>query len=722
MSYFRLSAPTRINRYPFDYHSHFTGILPVDGGGESGARPSLAKLLGDVLHKGDLAKGELSLFGFALDFMIDEATNPFVRLIDKTVAGRVQYERGECAAENVYIAAVLLGASSYLGMDVLAQPAYAPELFRAVRAQVIDKALGAPADESLLRLVRYFNRKIYSANKYTPFDDCYKLRGNFVKLLCAGDPADYGRWEPEQQARYLAWADSTFDYLAGQGIAYTQTAATEDEMPALAEFAAAYNGRNPARYKLLVHTAHQYFADGKLRGYLQAKVLPLLTGGKQLPDIVGLDLLGAENKVGNYRELFAFLRDNEEALSASFGPKGPRAAKMTVHVHCGEGSGFGPDNRSMIGYYLHEAGFAGGQFYVDFANYVIACSKAAVAKREDTPRGTRGTAVPFGLFDELFRNNSLTWQGRTLRRFDITSVRSRELAAFNAKRNMLALAEAFDDAPESGGRTWYQLLTDDEGLYTFRLGHAYHYRSYIAARYPKIAFDTNLGSNAITGASGLFGSVEGYRINRGFRHLDGYVDTGVLEAAGNAVAYMGTDALTRTQVGLFMWMSNVQQPLEKVLTDEKAAIEQQLQAVMGPIYRPDAYFDMYRNLVLQLAPEDSGALRYQALSRTLMLFANWRSYLLGADGQGAEHTDIGDEFLRMLILLGYSLLPSGQAVLGSELLDALQMLLLRISADYWDGISGAQTRWQTVAGAVLESLDGFKAPDSVVTLRRSRIR
>jgi hypothetical protein len=726
MGYFKLAAPTRVNRYPFDYHSHFTGILAVHG---DNGRPSLAKLLADEYYAGNEAKGELALFRLALDFMSDPVGNPFARLLAKTVSGRVQYERAECAAENIYVAAVLLGARSYLPMDVLATPAYEKELFTAVRDEVITRALQATGevDRDLLATVRYFNGKIYSANKYTPFDDCYKMRGTFVKLFCGGDPAHYDEWGGTQKRRYHAWIDATFQYLTQEGITHTQSAATEDEMSVIAERAEAYNRSNGTAYKLLVHTPHQYMPDGALRAYLDAKVLPLLTG-EGCVDVVGLDLLGAENKVGNYVELMQFLHDRRTDLQRRFGPgEKQRSSRLVVHVHCGEGSGFGSDNRSMIGYLLHETGYPGERFFVDLANYVLDGARAAEARRADTPRGTRGTNVPYGLFDELFHNNSLTWGGRLLRRFDVSSEHSRAAAAFNAKRNVMALSETFDARPQGGdGSDWYQTLAEGDTPYAFRLGHAYYYRNYVAARYPQLAFDTNLGSNAITGASGLFDSIEGYRINRGFRHMDGYIDTDVLEAAGNAVAYMASEALTPAQVQLFIGLSTQEQPMGAVLEGARSDIEKQLEAVLGPIYREQTYYERYRALVLKLSAQDiadSAALRYQALTRVLTLFANWRSYLLGADGQGAEHTDIRIEFLRMCLLLAYGLLPTGYKEVSVDLLDELQCLLFEIGGNYWKATIDPNSVFVASPSEVrLESFDGFKAPDSVATVRRTTVR
>ncbi|MEZ0471046.1 hypothetical protein [Luteimonas salinilitoris] len=726
MAYFKLAPVTGITNYPVDYHSHFTGILPVRG--KDDRQPSLVNLLAEALFRSDPRKSdkaELQLFDYALRFMMDEQTNPLARLASSL--SRAEYERAECAAENIYVAAVLAGHIDYLDMDLLAEPAYRPDLYDAVRARIVKKALDSPVkpDQSLMKLVRYFNGKIYSSNKHTPFDDCYKMRGAFVKFFCDGDPAEFEKWDDWQQQRYRAWIRATFDYLREEGITHTQTAATQDEMKELATRAAEYNAENHTSYKLLVHTPSQYLPDGKLEAYLKDAILPLLSDDKR--DIVGIDLLGAENKVGNYRELFEFLRAQETGLEANFGQGKPRALKLIVHIHCGEGSGFGSGNRSMIGYYLYEAGFPEESFFEDLPRYIIKCYKAAEGKQLATPRGTRGTATPFGLFDELFHDNSLTYRGRLLRRFDISSETSRELAAYNAKRNVMALSETLDSTPQDADRTWYRLLAEDSALFAFRLGHDYYYRNFMAAKYPQIAFDTNLGSNAITGASGLFSSIESYRINRGYRHLDGYIDTNVLRAAGDAVAYMASEALTQEQIAGLTGMSMQPEALGEILEGSKDWIVQQLQSALGPIYpqvvTKDSFYDKYCSLVLATAGGvDTPAYRYQAMARVLALFRNWRSYLLGADGQGAEHSDIQHEFLRMLILLVYGLLPTGETRIDAKVLVDLQYLLRSIAESYWRATVGP-VEFKLLQDKVrLELLEGFKAPDSVVTVRRSAVR
>lgn len=739
MAYFKLDAPSQIVRYRLDYHSHFSGILPVHSRDEND-RLSLAGVIRGASRHPDNeqapARAELLLFDYALRFMMDPGTNPFARLLKSP--NRAQYERAECAAENIYMASVLIGRRfGYLPLETLSQSAALPYVYGAVQREVIGRALRSKKpDPSLLKMVEYFNGKIYSSNKYTPFDDSYKMRGHFVKALCDGDPAKIKSWREDQKKKYHAWIRSTFDYLkTHEGITHTQTAVGDDEMEELALQTRIYNSAKGTGYKLLVHTAHQYLPDGVLRKHLDEKVAPLLKASDSGLDIVGIDLLGAENKVGNYRELFEFLHKflGDGAAKANFGPEGLRSLTLVAHVHCGEGSGFGTDNRSMIGYFMHEAGDPDAQFYADLANYVLACHEAAEARRRDTPRGAAGRthrwsvvregAIPSGLFDELFQNNSLTYRGRLLRRFAISSEKSRELAAYNAKRSIMAFSDTLERKVDgqAADPTWYEWLAAPGTPVAVRLGHAYYYRNYIAARYPLVAYDTNLGSNAITGASGLFNSIEGYRINRGFRQLEGSVDTNVLQAVTNAVAYMASEALTDEQIAFLTKASAADKNLKEILESSAGWIHTQLQNALGGIYddlNKDYFFESYCTLVRQTVGDAStGALRYQAMSRVLTLFQNWRSYLLGADGQGIEHTSIQHEFLRMLILLAYSLLPTGQTRVDSDLLLKLQYTLIRIAENYWRHTVGPAEFLPELSAYNLEIV-GFKSPDSVVTLRR----
>jgi len=726
MAYFKLTEQTQLPGYVCDYHSHFTGILPTQRKRPDDEGASLAQLLAQRFYPGDahhLAKGELKLFDYALSLMIDSKSNPFVQLLAKK--NRADYERAECAAENLYIACQVLAANAGYLQEELALPPQSPALYSLVTREIVAPALASTAgpDARLRELVRYFNNKIYSANKYTPFDDAYKLRGHFVKQLCQGDPAKYATWNEEQKKNYQAWANATFDYLREDGVQLTQSAATEDEIPQLAELAHAYNAARGTDYRLLVHTPHHYLAKGQLASYLDTKVRPLLVGEGSTV-VVGLDLLGAENKVGNYAELFAWLQANAEALGANFGDgQGKRARRMIVHIHCGEGSGFGTESRSVIGYYFHEAGDPDPAFYAALSAHVLDACGAAYAKRSNTVRGTRGTAIPQALFEELFANTAFSHAGHVLRRFDVNAPLSRELAGYNAKRNVMALSEALDLIQVPFKEDYYRNLVEKNPLYAFRLGHDYYYRNYMVSRYPSLAFDTNLGSNAITGASALFDSVQDYRLNRGYRHLDGYIDTNLLVAAGNAVLGIDRGSLGRADIAKFMEISR-QADLGQALDENRQFLQERLADALAPICvtdQGDFWFDAYRMLTLYCAgSEPLLPWRYEAMVSILLLFRNWRSYLLGADGQGVEHTGLQREYLRMLVLLFYRLILNKQNDLPSDVLQTLARLVSAIGFGYWKATIGTPDGLQEVGGQVgLESLDGFKGPASVVVVRRT---
>ncbi|MFC6841689.1 hypothetical protein [Xanthomonas theicola] len=733
MAYFKLAEQTQLNRYVCDFHSHFTGILPTQRKRPDDARPSLAQLLAQRFYANDAhaqVKGELRLFGYALMLMIERTGNSFARLLHRP--DRAEYERAECVAENVYIACQVMAADAGYVRDELALPPQAPTLYELVDHEIIAPALASaqgPAD-SLRTLVRYFNNKIYGASKYTPFDDAYKLRGHFVKQLCQGDPAKYDSWSESQKADYRMWVRATFDFLREDGVLLIQAAAAEDEIPQLAQLAQGYNEDYGTDYRLLVHSPHHYMRDGALSAHLTEKVAPLLTGqGNGHATIVGLDLLGAENKVGNYAELFAWLQANAGALGGNFGAgagagAGKRALRAIVHIHCGEGSGFGTENRSVVGYYMHQVGDPDRRFYAALSAYVLDAWSAAQARRRDSRRGSRGTAVPQGLFEELFANTAFSHGGHVLRRFDVNAPLSRELAGYHAKRNVMALSQTLDQPSATPGTDCYHALVHGNALFAFRLGHDYYYRSYMAARYPWLAFDTNLGSNVITGASGVFDSVQGYRLNRGYRQLDGYIDTDVLEAVGNAVLSMESQGLDRAQIARFLALGQAQGDLATTLQQNRQWLQEQLRAALGPIYEPaqgDFLFDTYCKLALYCAGDaPAAALRYQAMVRVLLVFQNWRSYLLGADGQGVEHTGIQHEYLRMLVLLVYKLLPNNQNELQVDLLQTLSALLRRLALGYWRVTIGQPATLESKGGPLgLESLDGFKGPASVVVVRRA---
>lgn len=747
MAYFSLTAPIAMQQYPFDYHSHFGGILPVEGSMLTSTsyeisytmppspdaiqvslpKDQLLSLVGVMGGDGPTGadEGTVSLFEKALLMMIEG--NPLNALAAK--ANKAQYERGECVAETIYIACVVLARRWALSDWVVNAVATSPELYEEILGQLHNRVRpdrAAPYNQELIKILRYFNKKIYSANKYTPFDDCYKARSSLMKAVLR---------EPNAQQRYDQWVLATYAFLYQSGVRCNQAAIGADEIEVADQIAQQFNKLNPddpSNFRLLVHTSAGYMAGDRLSAELKDKILPLLT--RPGPStVIGIDLLGSETKVADYGQFFKFLFENQAELSKCFGwqNKNARSQQVICHIHCGEGAASTTDNRSMIGYYYVNAAEPPGEdFYRAYSAYIARCLATAQGRLADEPRGTRGAGTRkksdvSGLFDELFRSDSLTHGGCTLRRFDINSPASIAIVAYNGKRSEMAMSETLDTVPVGQSQSWYDFFSGSQ-QYAFRLGHAYYYRNYMAQRYPLVAFDTNMGSNAITGASGLFDSVEGYRINRGFRHLDGYIDTDVLHQAGNAVAYLGANALTQPQAEQLIAMVRAASSLKAVLTEagNRNWFYQQLTAGMAPIcgeVNIAGYYELYCELVAQLAGQTTiKSYWFDALARTLTLFNNWRSYLLGADGQGVEHTDVQDEFLRMVILLAYQLLPAGQTRVLDETMASLQQLVLSIATDYWKFTVADSLKLVPGKALGLESMYGFKSPASVVTLTRPK--
>lgn len=760
MAYFtipNLSLPP----YRFDYHSHFGGILPVEkdeakaseswspeveyvindkNGSKTvkiapsvgkGQQLSLVGLFGGSDPKSASRLGHVSLFIKALQLM--EEANPLKLILS---GGQAKpYVRGECIAEDIYIACVCLaprlGVLGWEGADATEPTLYAAVRGKLQQVQAIWSAEYAKAEkenrtpppdllDELLPWLAYFNRKIYSASKYTPFDDAYRARSFALKKLIAEEGAG-------TQPNFMAM---TLMYLRQEGIQYAQFALGEDEVRMCNAIAAAYNKAKGTGYKLLAHTALIYADGAAMTNYLTKDLLPLFSDAA-LTEVIGIDLLGSENKVGNYQDYFAFLAAQAAGASplvSAFGKgAGARALRMTSHIHCGEGMGLAADNRSAIGYAMNYSGRAPDEaFYRAYCEYVQVCLAAAQRRAADNARGTAGAKAAkkngvSGVFDEMFRNDSLTIGGLVLRRYDGNSERTRELVAYAGKRNMMAVSEALDTVDAGSAKSYYDLLVAGTLPFAFRLGHAYYYRSFVAARYKELAFDTNLGSNAITGASGLFDSVESYHLNRGLRHLEGYADTDLIQRVNDLVMYSGPGTLSVKDAQALLKLVRSSSSPEELLKNCGNDLEDMLAkatAPLAPVFGSEQCLKYLNGLLTaMIGDSQSRSLWYVALSRALSLFVNWRSYLLGADGQGVEHTDIQAEQLRCVLLLAYGLVPfdSASQAAATSIGTQLQQLVADVASAYW------QTNVGPVAQAPSDpklavSIAGYKAPASVVTI------
>lgn len=450
--------------------------------------------------------------------------NPFA------ATDRQGYLRGECAAENIYLACLIL--AQRFGRTSPPAAIDQPAIYLGTL-----ELLGASAvrDSETDQFVRYFNRKIWSGNKYTPFDDAYWARG----AIRDRHPGEF--------------ACLTLGFLLHEGISHTQTATGEDEVAVLDSLFEQFNASEKTAYRLLAHTAHGYASEAAFDAELHRilRHFEIQQGQPPQARLVGIDLLGMETATGLYRQFFDFLLEQAAVFRRYLDGK-PETRKVVLHIHCGEGTGVSDDNRSLCGYFLRNAN-ALDDFYAALSAYAWKCygntirqGKARLRERENLQDRDKAPSALAGLFDELFFGNSLTSSGLRLRRFDITSGTTQALVAYYARTNVVNLCQALASRDADGNSYYRRLLESD--LFSLRIGHAYYYRNYLASKFPELCFDTNLGSNFITGASGLFDSLQEYRLNRGLRHLDGYVGTDQLKELSLAIAYQGEQRLDPQQM------------------------------------------------------------------------------------------------------------------------------------------------------------------------------
>lgn len=708
MAYFKLEEPVRFHRYPFDFHSHFAGILPVESNSrwtrdrrvfrvgerqvslEKGQELSLIGLLmsargvapdvdGKALEEARQA-AHYELFELALQRMVRR--NPFA------ATDRQGYLRGECAAENIYLACLIL--AQRFGRTSPPAAIDQPAIYLGTL-----ELLGASAvrDSETDQFVRYFNRKIWSGNKYTPFDDAYWARG----AIRDRHPGEF--------------ACLTLGFLLHEGISHTQTATGEDEVAVLDSLFEQFNASEKTAYRLLAHTAHGYASEAAFDAELHRilRHFEIQQGQPPQARLVGIDLLGMETATGLYRQFFDFLLGQAAVFRRYLDGK-PETRKVVLHIHCGEGTGVSDDNRSLCGYFLRNAN-ALDDFYAALSAYAWKCygntigqGKARLRERENLQDRNKAPSALAGLFDELFFGNSLTSSGLRLRRFDITSGTTQALVAYYARTNVVNLCQALASRDADGNSYYRRLLESD--LFSLRIGHAYYYRNYLASKFPERCFDTNLGSNFITGASGLFDSLQEYRLNRGLRHLDGYVGTDQLKELSLAIAYQGEQRLDPQQMQYI-----------HALAESQSGFDELGGHLPGtPGWAKPALEQFFASQCALYRSEEDRYFQFEAYRRLFAQVLNWRSYLLGADGQGVEHSNVQDEAIRMALLLNYAAADRHGRVPVASLENA-QRLLVQLGSAYWEETIGAVD----LAGAPhrdreLQRFEGFAAPASVVRI------
>lgn len=720
MAFFKLkpNEDVKFPAYPFDFHSHFAGILPVESPltwrqGDfvfhaKGTHEDIVLTGEQELSLIGLLAGEAArhnpaldrqaarreahyrLFDLGLERMTGEK-NPF-RAYDKG-----NYLRGECAAESLYLACVIL--LRRFGLCLAELDIDRPDVYQATRELLRDPT---KRDEETDQLVRYFNRKVWSANKYTPFDDAYWIRGTIRDR--------YG-------ARFAAM---TLGYLYEEGIDHTQTATGADEIAFLNDLFVQFNEARKTHYTLLAHTAHAYGTLAQFDKELAVLTKLFAAGGDNrlpYPTLVGLDLLGMETATGLYEAFFQKLVQERDAFEAY--AKQPGRKKVVVHIHCGEGTGVSANNRSLCGYFLRNSALLDpSAFYPALAAYAHTCyrntldeRKGKDRERQHAPHRKQESNALGELFDELFHDNSLTVDGLRVQRFDITSPTTQSLIGYHARNNIMHLANALEQ-PQG------QAIIALDSPFALRIGHGYHYRNYVASKFPTVTFDTNLGSNFITGAAVLFDSANAYRLNRGLRHLNGYVDTDTLKATTTAISYLENPRLTLSQMAYLHDMSRRDRPSE----EDQVAFDRHIEPVpdyIRPILKK-FFFAMIERLRLEGTGRVRSYLRYRVYLTLFAIALNWRSYLLGADGQGVEHSNVQDEAVRMALLLAYGIYKEHEEI-DPAVLIGLHVLFLDLANAYWKAtLDEPGSDREVMRFTTLTRFEGFVSPDSVVLIHTER--
>ncbi len=746
MSYFELSKPmTGLALYPFDFHNHFSGILPVEGDviwePNDIELPCYENNGKDMNHPAKVTikpNQELSLIGlmipdaswdkinstpekdkqtkllakakrkahydlFRLALTLIEQNNPFWE--GAFLGDRLpEYRRGECAAENIYIACCLLLGKT---RDGTTHRIDQPLIYQSVRKMLADPDYLQNNDDRAYPIIAYFNRKIFSANKYTPFDDAYWAR-DAVR--------DFAEEYIKQKFNYASLC-----YLYMSGISHVQIATSPGSIPRLDACINAFaeNRKGSISYKLLAHSPEVYASEevfskalGNITGLFDKDL-----GQARYKNLVGIDLLSAETKTGLYKTFFDhLLKESSRSTFREYRTPAPHytlpCKKITIHIHCGEGSGVASNSRSLCGYYLYNAVNPDtGKFCKLLSAYARKCYNSTLQHHSDRRRERKNLDRPekdFGevsnLFDELFFRNKLSVDGLPLQRFDITSAISQNAVAYNAKTNSMHLCETLR-SPKNDNNYYHALCEVPTNLYSFRIGHAYYNRNYMAGEFPQLCFDTNLGSNFITGASGLFNSAQIYRLNRGFRHLDGQISTHVLERTLEATAYCGENRLNPEQMTV---TKSSNKPKWDIIKKFFGCLENSQTAATAV----EGFFE-------DIWPDGTDPVHISFRTSLLSIAVNWRSYLFGSDAQGVEHSEVAKEALRMAVMLAYVMQGVEKGNFKALWITKLSSLFSELSKAYWEETVGDPKGDISRKRHKIEHLNGFNGPNSALWIKTS---
>ena len=402
----------------------------------------------------------------------------------------------------------------------------------------------------------YFNEQFFSASPFTPFDDAYVARDSLKDLA----PIILSDGKTQVSLQHFMIEETRLFYAQG-GTNYSQLSMGQpkvgspmgqvlglkagDTFSAESQVICKSWGLG---HKLLSHnTDHTEGKDPtKLASFLEGAITAFNGKGWQCR-AVGCDFVGAE-RIIDFETLFSVFTKAAQNKAIKPETSSPEQQtdkqKFTFRIHFGEGSGIDSDNRSLFGYLsfmTSPADVLGLQnpTFKDFRDHLR------------NYRGSQKTVFP-DVTDVMGRVFSGPYEPL---RFSIFSEKTKQKTRAIAETNMMGFFHAATAMRPDGEYLYQKDGTAGKTFQNvvFRLGHGYHARHVIHGlsqisdlpdAFQNVTFDTNLGSNFVTGSSAEFTSWDDYKRAQGIRKLTSYAPTHYVMRAMDAV--FGTSSLSDT--------------------------------------------------------------------------------------------------------------------------------------------------------------------------------
>ena len=288
---------------------------------------------------------------------------------------------------------------------------------------------------------RYFNRKIWSGNSYTPFDDAYWARGA-IRDRHPGEFAclTLGFLPPRRNQ----------PYPDGDG---------EDEVAVLDSLFEQFNASEKTAYRLL--------ATPRMAMPAKPPSMPSCTGSSVIskysrgshrrPGWSASTWLGMETATGLYRQFFDFLL-GQAAVFRHYLDGKPETRKMVLHIHCGEGTEgvrrqpvavrLLPAQRQRAGRFLRSA----LRLCLEVLRQHHPPGQARLRERENLQERDKAPSASPAFSTNCFRQQPDRLRP-TARRFDITSGTTQALVAYYARTNVVNLCQALASATPTATAT-----------------------------------------------------------------------------------------------------------------------------------------------------------------------------------------------------------------------------------------------------------------------------